>query len=347
MTRKKDAEVAYLRDKYIEQGMSAEDANMMAEADVNKTKRTAVLSAAMYGFLLNTIWTTGSNVFKYLFADDDDEDESLIKDVLISLGLSPVRNTAVGSWAESIINGFAVNPSLLLGEVNKLLESIKADENKRWDKTIAYLAIKMVSSMAVGADIETLVRIYEGIEGMIADGVDVEDIMALVSAPRSQALMAAREPKENESVAEYQERMAKIDRRIDSRISDSLRGTWLKNYYMYQLADKYNLSTVRDDFGRVSIPEYQNYLDEAKVTSDREKSYEKNNIPESDMKAFRELPEYKRMTITDHYKKDINKTLKDLKGDISESTRSEYEQKLYDTMGEMLEKLKELESSNK
>ena len=347
MTRKKDAEVAYLRDKYIEQGMSAEDANMMAEADVNKTKRTAVLSAAMYGFLINTIWTTGSNVFKYLFTDDDDEDESLIKDVLISLGLSLVRNTAVGSWAESIVRGFAVNPSLLLGEVNTLLESIKADENKRWDKTIAYLAIKMVSSMAVGADIETLVRIYEGIEGMVADGVDVEDIMALVSAPRSQALMAAREPKENESVAEYQERMAKIDRRIDSRISDSLRGTWLKNYYMYQLADKYNLSTVRDDFGRVSIPEYQNYLDEAKVTSDREKSYKKNNIPESDMKAFRELPEYKRMTITDHYKKNINKILKDLKGDISESTRSEYEQKLYDTMGEMLEKIKELESSNK
>lgn len=337
LMRRRDAEIEYLRDIYINQGMNYDDAERMAKVDVRKTKRTAVLTLSMYGFLLNTIWVAGSNVFKYIF--DDDDDEELKNDMFAALAIAPVRNTTVGSWVESAAQGYDINPSILLSDLNTLKERLTADEPVRWDKTVAYMALKVASSMTTGVDLETLVRLYEGIDGMITDGVDVEDIMALISAPRSQALLTAREPKENETLPEYLNRIAKIERRIDSRISDSVRRVWVKNYYMYQLANEFNLSTKRDDFGRVSIPEYKNIIDEAKITSDREKSYSKNKIPESDMEAFKELPEYKRMEITKKYKKDIDKILRTLKGDITEDERAKQEKMLLDKMRNLLDEL--------
>jgi hypothetical protein len=201
--------------------------------------------------------------------------------------------------------------------------------------------------MAVGVDMDTLVRLYEGIEGMINDGVDVEDIMAIINAPRSQALMAARPPKEGESVKEYIERMDKIDRKIDSRISDSMRKTWINNYYMYQLANKNELNVSRDDFGKVSIIEYKQLIDEMKKTKEREKGYEEKGIPQSDLDAFAQQPEYKRMEIVDEHQKEINKSLKKLKTELSDSDRAKEEQNLYNEMRSLLKKIKPLGLSNK
>ena len=335
LTRKRSNEEAYLYKKYLSQGLSEPIAEATAKKDVARAKRTAYLTFAMYGFILNILWTAGSNTFKYFFSDDDDE---MKEDMIKALAIAPIRNTAIGSMAESAVQGYDVNPSLLVGEINRLKNIIEQGEAKKWDNSIGYAALKIAASMGTGVDIETLLRLYEGIEGILSDGsLDIEDVMAIANAPRSQALIEARKPKKGESVQEYQERISKIERRIDDRVTDALRKTWINNYYMYNIAEQFGLSAVRDDFGRVSIPEYNTLKDEAKETKARKSEYKKRGIPASDLAMFKETPEYKRM----EYNQKVSSALTMLKTDLTAEERESKEAELYANMKSLLDELKE------
>lgn len=247
--------------------------------------------------------------------------------------MAPIRNTAIGSMAESAAQGFDVNPLTLMSDINRTLDILRQDEAKRWDYSIGYAALKLAAAIGTGVDVETAVRLYEGAEGIWSDGsLDIEDAMALVSAPRSQALIEARKPKQGESVAEYQERISKIERRFDDRVTDNLRKTWISNYYMYNIADRFGLATERDDFGRVSIPEYNALKEEAKATKARESDYKKRGIPKSDMKEFEKTPEYKRMM----YNTAVTSALTSLRADLSAEDRAAKEAELYKNMESLL-----------
>ena len=94
----------------------------------------------------------------------------------------------------------------------------------------------------------------EGVQGAIDNGANVEDIMLLVNAPRSQAKFIAGPPKEGETLDEYTKRQAWIERKIVSRIDKKQLDKWSRNYEAYKQAEMLGVSYSRDKMGRVSVP---------------------------------------------------------------------------------------------
>ena len=95
---------------------------------------------------------------------------------------------------------------------------MKEENPDAWNETAAYLALQTISANGLGIDLESFVNMYQGIAGMIRDGVDVEDLMRMLNAPQSQAKLLAGEPKEGETEEEYHERMIFTERRIAERV---------------------------------------------------------------------------------------------------------------------------------
>lgn len=242
---------------YKEQGFSEDEAFDRALKEVTEAKRGALLNIGVFVFGLNILWGLGNNVWKYLFASEtrDEIPGELAKSAL----MAPIRNTTVGSIAESFANGYDANPSVLLSDMvafTKRLRRIVEKENPdAWNETAAYLALQTISANGLGIDLESFVNMCQGIAGMIRDGVDAEDLMRMLNAPQSQAKLLAGQPREGESAEEYRDRMIFTERRIAGRLNKSRLDKWSRNYIAYRQAEALELEAVRDKFGSVTIPE--------------------------------------------------------------------------------------------
>jgi hypothetical protein len=261
--RNADQERRNRAEYYKERGFSEDEAFDQAIKDVAAAKKEAWLNIAVFGFILNIIWGIGNNVWKYLFVPEtrDEIPGELAKSAFVAA----VRNTTVGSAIESFANGYDANPSVLLSDMiafTKKLRRIMKEENPdAWNETAAYLALQTISANGLGIDLESFVNMYQGIAGMIRDGVDVEDLMRMLNAPQSQAKLLAGEPKEGETEEEYHERMIFTERRIAERVGKKRRDKWTRNYTAYRQAEALGMRAERDIYGNVTVPELKQ-LDE-------------------------------------------------------------------------------------
>lgn len=244
---------------YKEQGMSDRQADAAALRDVVMAKREAVGNILTFMFVMNVLWGIGNNAWKYVFAEDGASGAR--EDMLQSALVSTVRNTSVGSIVESVAAGHDMNPSVLLsdlaGFIGKVQRIVEQNDPKSWDRTAAYIALQIVSANGVGIDMNTFVSMYEGVAGMIRDGADVEDVMLLLNAPRSQARLIASELKAGESLEDYQRRVGYIERRIRANVDKKQLGKWARNYVAYRRAEMLGMEAVRDVQGRVTVPELE------------------------------------------------------------------------------------------
>lgn len=247
------------REKYYEQqGVNPDQAAKLALQDVVSANRTAVAKILVFGFILSTIWTLGNSVWKYAFGDEDEEDkweDAAIRGFFNSF----TRNLSVGQYIETVAwSDFReLNPSLLLSDLNMFierLESIAEGNVKMWDRTAAWTVLSTLSSLGLGVDINSFASMYEGVQGAIDNGANVEDIMLLVNAPRSQAKFIAGPPKEGETLDEYIKRQAWIERKIVSRIDKKQLDKWSRNYEAYKQAKMLGVPYSQDKMGRVSVP---------------------------------------------------------------------------------------------
>lgn len=247
------------REKYYkQQGVNPDQAAKLALQDVVSANRTAVAKILVFGFILNTIWTLGNSVWKYAFGDEDEEDkweDAAIRGFFNSF----TRNLSVGQYVETVAwSDFReLNPSLLLSDLNMFierLESIAEGNVKMWDRTAAWTVLSTLSSLGLGVDINSFASMCEGVQGAIDNGANVEDIMLLVNAPRSQAKFIAGPPKEGETLDEYTKRQAWIERKIVSRIDKKQLDKWSRNYEAYKQAEMLAVPYSRDKMGRVSVP---------------------------------------------------------------------------------------------
>lgn len=247
------------REKYYEQqGVNLDQAAKLALQDVASANRTAVAKILVFGFILSTIWTLGNSVWKYAFGDEDAEDkweDAAIRGFFNSF----TRNLSVGQYVETVAwSDFReLNPSLLLSDLNMFierLESIAEGNVKMWDRTAAWTVLSTLSSLGLGVDINSFASMCEGVQGAIDNGANVEDIMLLVNAPRSQAKFIAGPPKEGETLDEYTKRQAWIERKIMSRIDKKQLDKWSRNYEAYKQAEMLGVPYSRDKMGRVSVP---------------------------------------------------------------------------------------------
>ena len=190
---------------YKEQGFSDDEASDLALKEVVEAKLGALFNIVVFMFGLNILWGLGNNVWKYLFAPEtrDEIPGELAKSAFVAA----VRNTTVGSLAEGFASGYGANPSVLLSDMisftNRLWRIVKKENPDAWNETAAYLALQTLSANGLGIDLESFVNMYQGITGMIRDGVDVEDLMWILNAPQSQAKLLAGKPKEGETEEKY------------------------------------------------------------------------------------------------------------------------------------------------
>lgn len=246
---------------YEERGFSDEEAFDQALKEVAEAKRAALLNIGVFMFGLNLLWGLGNNVWKYLFAPETRE--KIPEELLKSAFVAALRNTTVGSLAEGFASGYGANPSVLLSDMvafTKRLTRIVGKENPdAWNETAAYLTLQTLSANGLGIDLESFVNMYQGIAGMIRDGMDVEDLMRMLNAPQSQAKLLAGKPKEGETEEEYHERMIFTERRIAERVDKKRRDKWTRNYTAYKQAEALGMETERDMSGNVSIPELKQF----------------------------------------------------------------------------------------
>ena len=242
---------------YKEQGFSDDEASDLALKEVVEAKLGALFNIVVFMFGLNILWGLGNNVWKYLFAPEtrDEIPGELAKSAFVAA----VRNTTVGSLAEGFASGYGANPSVLLSDMisftNRLWRIVKKENPDAWNETAAYLALQTLSANGLGIDLESFVNMYQGIAGMIRDGVDVEDLMCILNAPQSQAKLLAGKPKEGETEEKYHERMIFIERRIAERVDKKRRDKWTRNYTAYRQAEALGIQAERDIYGNVTVPE--------------------------------------------------------------------------------------------
>lgn len=241
---------------YKEQGFSDDEASDLALKEVVEAKLGALFNIVVFMFGLNILWGLGNNVWKYLFAPEtrDEIPGELAKSAFVAA----VRNTTVGSLAEGFASGYGANPSVLLSDMisftNRLWRIVKKENPDAWNETAAYLALQTLSANGLGIDLESFVNMYQGIAGMIRDGVDVEDLMWILNAPQSQAKLLAGKPKEGETEEKYHERMIFIERRIAERVDKKRRDKWTRNYTAYRQAEALGIQAERDIYGNVTVP---------------------------------------------------------------------------------------------
>lgn len=261
LLRKTEKQIANRTRYYENKGLSTDKAAKLAAEEVVKANRTAVAKILMFAFILNTIWTLGNSVWKFTFGDEDEEDtwqQATIRGFLNSW----TRNLSIGQYVETLAwSDFRdLNPSLLLSDLNTFvdrIEKIADGEVKVWDRTAAWTVLSAISSLGVGVDLNSFASMYEGVAGAIDNGMNVEDVMLFLNAPRSQAKFIAGPPKEGETLDEYTKRQAWIERKIMSRIDKKQLDKWSRNYEAYKHAAMLGVPYLRDKTGTVKVPYIQ------------------------------------------------------------------------------------------
>lgn len=259
--RKTEKQIANRTRYYEDKGLSTDQAAKLAAEEVVRANRTAVAKILTFTFILNTIWTLGNSVWKFAFGDEDEEDtwqQATIRGFLNSW----TRNLSIGQYVETLAwSDFReLNPSLLLSDLNTFMdriEKIAEGKVKVWDRTAAWTTLSIISSMGVGVDINSFASMYEGVAGAIDNGINVEDVMLFVNAPRSQAKFIAGPPKEGESLDEYTKRQAWIERKIMSRVDKKQLDKWSRNYEAYKQAKMLGTPHLQDKTGAVKVPYIQ------------------------------------------------------------------------------------------
>lgn len=191
----------------LEEGMTKEQSEKVAREMTNKQIAKDSISLVLFGYVMNTLWSLGSNWAYLLAGDDDDEKKKMIKDALIVGLLSPITGIPLfGSFAEdwmwSALRGSYYDSTLLstpltdeiertASNAYKLAKSISKDDDRRtlfiaaeFAKSLVNLCIK--TGTGINPDLLTNM-VYGVINAAQSDFDSVSDfrdlILTIINAP--------------------------------------------------------------------------------------------------------------------------------------------------------------------
>ena len=191
----------------LEEEMTKEQSEKVAREMTNKQIAKDSISLVLFGYVMNTLWSLGSNWAYLLAGDDDDEKKKMIKDALIVGLLSPITGIPLfGSFAEdwmwSILRGSYYDSTLLstpltdeiertVSNSYKLAKSISKDDDRRtlfiaveFAKSLVNLCVK--TGIGINPDLLTNM-VYGVINAAQSDFDSVSDfrdlILTIINAP--------------------------------------------------------------------------------------------------------------------------------------------------------------------
>ncbi len=104
-----------------------------------------------------------------------------------------------------------------IGVKNEVTGERERKEPTRYDRSAEWLVTSTLVKAGLGVNPDLVVRMAQGIDDMMKDGVQVEDVMATLSSPRGLTRAIAGEPRQGEAKEEYLARMAYIYRQINAQ----------------------------------------------------------------------------------------------------------------------------------
>ncbi|MBR4029355.1 MAG: hypothetical protein IKJ08_07200 [Alistipes sp.] len=103
-----------------------------------------------------------------------------------------------------------------IGVKNEVTGERERKEPTRYDRTAEWLLFSTFVKAGLGVNPDLVVRMAEGVNDMMKDGVQVEDVMNVLSSPRGLTRAIAGEPRPGESKQEYLDRMSYIYRQVNA-----------------------------------------------------------------------------------------------------------------------------------
>lgn len=104
-----------------------------------------------------------------------------------------------------------------IGVKNEVTGERERTEPTRYDRTAEWLVFSTLVKAGLGVNPDLVVRMAEGVDAAIKDGMQVEDVMNVLSSPRGLTRAIAGEPRQGETKEEYLNRMAYIYRQINAQ----------------------------------------------------------------------------------------------------------------------------------
>ena len=104
-----------------------------------------------------------------------------------------------------------------IGVKNEVTGERERKEPTRYDRSAEWLVASTLVKAGLGVNPDLVVRMAQGVDDMMKDGVQVEDVMATLASPRGLTRAIAGEPRQGESKEEYLNRMAYIYRQINAQ----------------------------------------------------------------------------------------------------------------------------------
>ena len=89
-------------------------------------------------------------------------------------------------------------------------------EPTRYDRSAEWLVASTLIKAGLGVNPDLVVRMAQGIDDMMKDGVQVEDVMATLASPRGLTRAIAGEPRSGETKEDYLDRMSYIYRQVNA-----------------------------------------------------------------------------------------------------------------------------------
>ena len=103
-----------------------------------------------------------------------------------------------------------------IGVVDAETGEVERKEPIKTEQTVEYIVWACLLKTGTALSQRIISNIADGIQGMIEDGVDTEDIMNILNSPRALTRAIAGEPREGESQKEYLDRMSYIYRMVNA-----------------------------------------------------------------------------------------------------------------------------------
>ena len=201
-------------EKYRREGKDPETARNIARSSVLNAYRKRVVSFILFAWGLNKLWEIGSlGLLGFLHSD---EGETKKKNPLIgpvrTYVTSPFRGLPAVNMIEQLTLGMEMNPIFIYSELSDLTKDAVGISEMYgvFSPQMAYSILERSSNVA-GIDLETWSNIYIGVDDMVRNGAQWDDIlidmMYVANFPRSNRMQVARELYRDSDKENYIERL--------------------------------------------------------------------------------------------------------------------------------------------
>lgn len=155
---KRDEQINFRKNQYINDGLTEEQAQHAAEYDYSKSMHADIVGMVVYGALLNILWRLAGQFPYLVFGDDDNKKKEIMKGAITGGAfVSPITGLLGGANIESMLDGYDGVSGIFRPELPFAQDVEKAEKLLKQDKYTEYAsqALSVLMQSGTGFDPQT------------------------------------------------------------------------------------------------------------------------------------------------------------------------------------------------